>query len=517
MTPDSFVEKFDLLADAPNAVDKMRELVLQEAVCGNLVPQDPHDEPASTLIEDAKGEREELIDEGRIKRPRGIRAGSEFPAEAPLPLPWEWTTLAEISLINPRNDASDDTPATFIPMSGIPQTYGGDIVGETRAWGDIRRQFTHFANGDVVLAKITPCFQNGKSAILSGLENSIGAGTTELHVARPLGQAVLAEYVWIFLKSPRFLSDGVPVMTGSAGQKRIPAWYFALKPFPLPPLAEQKRIVAKVDELMALCDRLEAQQQERETQHAALARASLARFADAPSPANLKFLFHESYSIPASDLRASILALAAMGKLASPSEVWEAEKLENVTTKIGSGATPKGGREAYHDDGIPLIRSMNVYFQGFDYSGLVYLNEEQASKLKNATVEPGDVLLNITGASIGRVTVAPDSMAGARVNQHVAIIRPKAALLPPFLSIFLASPVTQSLIEGIQVGATRQALTKSMIQDFQVPAPSLAAQRETISRVEQLMDLVGRLETQICDSRDTGSRLLEAVVAELEA
>ena len=86
-------------------------------------------------------------------------------------------------------------------------------------------------------------------------------------------------------------------------------------PFPLPPLAEQKRIVAKVDELMALCDRLEAQQQERETRHAALARASLARFADAPTPANLPFLFHPSYAIPPADLRKSILTLAVQGKL----------------------------------------------------------------------------------------------------------------------------------------------------------------------------------------------------------
>ena len=86
-------------------------------------------------------------------------------------------------------------------------------------------------------------------------------------------------------------------------------------PIPLPPLAEQKRIVAKVDELMALCDRLEAQQQERETRHAALARASLARFADAPTPANLQFLFHPSYAIPPADLRKSILTLAVQGKL----------------------------------------------------------------------------------------------------------------------------------------------------------------------------------------------------------
>src|SRR6185437_4359336 len=101
----------------------------------------------------------------------------------------------------------------------------------------------------------------------------------------------------------------------SAGQKRVPRDYFSSSPFPLPPLAEQKRIVAKVDELMALCDRLEAQQQERETRHAALSRAALACFAEAPTAANLELLFHNSYAIPPADLRKSILTLAVQGKL----------------------------------------------------------------------------------------------------------------------------------------------------------------------------------------------------------
>src|SRR5262245_52641837 len=103
---------------------------------------------------------------------------------------------------------------------------------------------------------------------------------------------------------------------------------------------------------------------------------------------------------------------------------WQVAKVGEITSKVGSGATPNGGQESYHSLGIPLIRSQNVHFNGFREEGLVYLSQEQADELAGATVRHGDVLLNITGASIGRVTVAPAHMDGARVNQHVCIIRP---------------------------------------------------------------------------------------------
>ncbi|MBL0171689.1 MAG: hypothetical protein IPP90_13375 [Gemmatimonadaceae bacterium] len=105
------------------------------------------------------------------------------------------------------------------------------------------KAYTHFAEGDVALAKITPCFKNGKSTVFRNLTNGIGAGTTELHVVRPI--IVVPEYVLAYLKSPSFVNEGIPRMTGTAGQKRVPSDYFANTPLPLPPLAEQHRIVTR--------------------------------------------------------------------------------------------------------------------------------------------------------------------------------------------------------------------------------------------------------------------------------
>ena len=164
---------------------------------------------------------------------------------------------------------------SFCPMPVIPTDYRQRFAPETRRWGDIKKGYTHFAEGDVVVAKITPCFQNRKSCVMTGLEGGIGAGTTELHVIRIIANKVVPEYLLLFYKSPDFLQMGVATMTGTAGQQRVPREYFAYTPLPLPPLAEQQRIVAKVDELMGLIDRLEQHLVAKREYHEAFAAAAV--------------------------------------------------------------------------------------------------------------------------------------------------------------------------------------------------------------------------------------------------
>ncbi len=179
-------------------------------------------------------------------------------------------------------------------------------------------------------------------------------------------------------------------------------------------------------------------------------------------------------------------------------EGWAYAPLSYLTTKVGSGATPRGGESAYSDSGIPLIRSMNVVFFGFKRQGLAFIDERQASALNNAEVRAGDVLLNITGASIGRVTIAPSDMDGARVNQHVCIIRPVDDLDKRFLNAFLSSPIMQEAIGAENYGATRQALTKQQVLDFQIPIAPLNEQRRIADRLDALLARVdacrGRLD-----------------------
>jgi type I restriction enzyme S subunit len=212
-------------------------------------------------------------------------------------------------------------------------------------------------------------------------------------------------------------------------------------------------------------------------------------------------------------MRGLVLDLAFSGKLCESKSKWKKNKLKNLTSKIGSGATPSGGRESYFSEGIPLIRSMNVHFGGFEPMGLVFLNEEQARQLSNVIVKPQDVLLNITGASIGRVTNAPIEMAGARVNQHVTIIRTSELLNPEFLAKYLASPSVQRMINEIQVGATRQALTKGMIEQFEIPIPQLEEQKRIVARVDELMALCDQLEARQKERDEKHKALCRAALA----
>lgn len=168
---------------------------------------------------------------------------------------------------------------------------------------------------------------------------------------------------------------------------------------------------------------------------------------------------------------------------------WPTVKLKSVTSKVGSGATPKGGEAVYKNEGIPLIRSMNVHFDGFRRDGLVYIDEHEASLLDHVEVQNDDVLFNITGASIGRVTTAPDDMVGGRVNQHVCILRPNDKLRPHFLSYYMRSPDQQSLVGNTQIGGTRQAVTKEMLLNWNISLPPLAEQERIVKLLDEADEL----------------------------
>ncbi len=164
-------------------------------------------------------------------------------------------------------------------------------------------------------------------------------------------------------------------------------------------------------------------------------------------------------------------------------------RLGDVCEKIGSGATPKGGRDVYLTSGVALIRSQNVYNDGFKKEGLAFIDNIHADELSNVAIHSGDVLLNITGDSVARVCQVPDEVLPARVNQHVAIIRPnKDDLDARYLRYFLVSPQMQQLMLAFAAaGATRNALTKGMIESFEVPALPLTEQR-AIARILGSLD-----------------------------
>ena len=245
-------------------VAEAKSKILDLAIRGKLVPQDPNDEPASVLIERIRAEKEELIKQGKIKRNKKesvifkgddnsyyLRTESkaiEITNELPYKIPdsWEWAKIGDIFQVNPRNKIEDLLEVSFIPMPLIDDGFSGKHTSEERVWRKVKSGFTHFMEGDIGIAKITPCFENRKSVIFKNLKNGYGAGTTELHILRPYESTILPEYVLAYVKSSMFISKGKQEFTGAVGQQRIGKDYLENSYFPIPPLEEQVRIVEQI-------------------------------------------------------------------------------------------------------------------------------------------------------------------------------------------------------------------------------------------------------------------------------
>ena len=252
--------------------DSIRKSILQEAIQGKLVSQQPEEGTAEELLTEIRKEKELLVKEGKLKKSAlndsAIFKGDdnkyweklgkeihciddEIPFE--IPASWQWVRIKDIFQINPKNVAEDNCISAFIPMEKICATYGSEFSYDEVQWKTIKTGYTHFADGDVVFAKITPCFQNRKSAIFIGLPNGIGAGTTELKVMRPYGETINRWYLLYFLKSPYFIDEAQ--FKGTANQQRIIMGYLENKLFPLPPKFEQDRIVQQIKQLASIMSR----------------------------------------------------------------------------------------------------------------------------------------------------------------------------------------------------------------------------------------------------------------------
>ena len=226
------------------------------AIQGKLVEQRPEEGTGEELYRQIQAEKQSLIISGKIKKEKPLPEISEDEIPFDIPESWMWVRLGNVVKRNPKNNLEDSLDVSFIPMNCVSDGYRNKHTFETRKWGQIKKGFTHFANGDIGVAKITPCFQNRKSVIFRDLINGVGAGTTELSVVRLFNETIYDKYLLWFFKSDFFISNGVKSFSGTAGQQRIDKNYMTNCLFPLPPLAEQKRIVQKLEQILPLCEKL---------------------------------------------------------------------------------------------------------------------------------------------------------------------------------------------------------------------------------------------------------------------
>jgi len=321
---------------------------------------------------------------------------------------------------------------------------------------DYKENFERFkvCKGDLVVA------MSGATTGKLGINNSDTIFYLNQRVGKFIPKKSIAKaFLYYFLSTK--VEESLRIAAGAA-QPNLSTEQINNFKIPLPPLPEQQRIVAILDEAFAAIAKAKANAQQ--------------------NLQNAKELF-ESY---------------LQGVFENKGEGWEEKTLKDVTTKIGSGATPRGGNESYKTEGISLIRSMNVHDFEFRERNLAFIDDKQAKELNNVTLEENDVLLNITGASVARCCIIPKEYLPARVNQHVSIIRAKKDIIDTgFLNLLLTSKFykDQLLFTGEQ-GATRQAITKAQLEVFRITFPkSLKTQQTIVQKLDALNAETKKLES----------------------
>jgi type I restriction enzyme S subunit len=412
-----------------------------------------------------------------------------LPDENEPPEGWALAKITDVCRLNPRKLAKDALPGdahvTFIPMPAVDAEAGAITEPQSREFSAIRNGYTSFRDGDVIMAKITPCMENGKTAIARGLENGVGFGSTEFHVLRP-SEAILAEYVHYFIRQESFRRTAESEMTGTVGQKRVPAAFLESVTLPLPPLAEQRRIVAKVEDLLK---RVNA------------ARARLDR-----APELLR------------RLRQSVLSAACSGRLTADwrgggaEDGWKTVKSDSLLEFVTSGS--RGWARYYTDSGPSFLRVGNLDHDSIqlDLSRVQRVSPPKGAETARTAVQPGDILISVT-ADVGMIGLAPPSLGEAYVNQHVVIARPRAGVSPAYLAWFFASASGQAQFEELQRGATKKGLGLDDIRAVDVALPPLAEQHEIVRRVEALFAFADAIERRVAAAKARADRLRQSVLA----
>jgi type I restriction enzyme S subunit len=533
----TFFEKFELFSDAPGAVSKMRELVLELAVRGHLSERraEDHDDPVWSAF---------------LRQFECRTSGSDPGLTGPFEIPTEWRWICMDDAADTCGQKKPDSPFTYIDVSSIDNVRGVikselEVIPPDKAPSRARKLIRQ---GTVIYATVRPYLKNIAIVDREFVPEAIVSTAFAILHPRPF---IEARFLFYWLRSESFASEVAVRMKGVA-YPAINDGEFRGCPLPLPPIAEQKRIVVTVDELMALCDRLEAQQQERETRHATLARASLARFADAPTPVNLDFLFHNSYTIDPADLRKSILTLAVQGKLVpqDPND----EPAEECLSRLGlkSNALLRGS-EGEEDDTLPHSWARVLFEDVAIIAGGVTLGRKLGDRktvnlpyLRVANVKRGEIDLSVVKEvaiaeneveryalrendllmteggdwdKVGRAAIWRAEIPVCLHQNHVFRARMRSnELTPIWFERYFNSPMGRGYFESASKQTTNLAsINMRQVRNCPIPFPPVAEQRRIVAKVEELMALVDDLESQLAASRATASRLLDAIVAEVTA
>ncbi|MGD9637926.1 MAG: restriction endonuclease subunit S [Alphaproteobacteria bacterium] len=562
---DLLEKHFDTAFDAPDGIKKLRELILALAMQGKLVPQDENDKPAKELLKEIEAEKQKLIKEGKIKKPKPLPEIK--PDEIPYQIPknWQWVRLRDVAKYIQRGKSPVYSEIEQIPI----------ISQKSIQWSGFDKNVVRFID-----PKSLDKYQDERF-IKTGdlLWNSTGTGTigriniyndelnefkyvvadSHVTIVRPIN--ISNYFLLMFLMSPVIQSNIEKNASGTTNQIELNTSTIVNQPIPLPPLEEQRRIVAKVDELMARCDELEKQKQALEEKrlnvHAYAIYHLLNKEGDFKKSWHfISKNFDELYSVNenVAELRKAILQLAMQGKLVPQDEndkpakellkEIEAEKQKLIKegkikkpkplpeikpdeipyqipknwqwVRLGEISNINGGfafkSNLYTNKGVRVIRISDFDETGFKDDKIV--RYEYNKSLSQYLIEKNNIIIAMTGGTVGKSYHVKNVSEILVSNQRVATIKVYQTIKSFFVNIAILSPAIQAIIKKSK-NSTNDNISMDLINNFLIPLPPLEEQKRIVAKVDELMARCDELEKQINLSTNQKSTLLNTIMAKI--
>ena len=527
----------------------LRQKILDLAIRGKLVPQDPNDEPASVLLERIRAEKQRMVKDGKLK-PKDIKNDTVIfkgddnlhyekfsdgtvkciEDEIPFDVPdnWEWVRIKTACVINPRNSIDDNTEVSFVPMANIKEGYANKFISDIRVWKKVKKGYTHFADNDIGIAKITPCFENKKSVVFSGLINGYGAGTTELYIVRTIPSLVIPEYLLNFVKRDDFIAGGVLTFSGDVGQQRVTKDYVANYLFTLPPLNEQQRILNAVHNANSLIESIEKSKDNLisdidKTKSKILDLAIRGKLVpqdpnDEPASVLLKRIRAEkeelikqgkikrdkkesvifkgddnSYYLRSSDNNSYDVAM-----IFNLPKNWEWCLLGDIFNVSSSKRVLKN---EWKSSGVPFYRAREIV--KLSINGTVdndlFISPEHYENLRKNYGVPNTGDLMVTGVgTIGKVYIVKENDVFYYKDASVLCFENiYKAINPRFAKLMLDSSLIQNQIHSKTYGNTVDTITISTAKNYLCVLPPLAEQKRIVDEIEKIFAILDDIANQV--------------------
>ena len=421
--------------------------------------------------------------------------------EIPFDVPdnWEWVRIKTACVINPRNSIDDNTEVSFVPMANIKEGYANKFISDIKVWKKVKKGYTHFADNDIGIAKITPCFENKKSVVFSGLINGYGAGTTELYIVRTISSLVIPEYLLNFVKRDDFIAGGVLTFSGDVGQQRVTKDYVANYLFTLPPLNEQQRILNAVHNANSLIESIEK------------SKDNLIRNIDKTKSKILDLAIRgklvpqapndEPASVLLERIRAEKEELINQGKIKRDKkesvifkgddnsyyqdlpEMWELVNFKDCATLISGRDLNKNEYNA-ESIGIPYITGASNFI-----NGNILIN--RWTTVPKTISEVNDILITCKG-TVGELAI--NKYGNIHIARQIMAIRVYKNINLEYIKLFLESIVMEikKTANGLIPGISRDDMLS-----LNIPLPPLAEQKRIVDEIEKIFATLDDIANQV--------------------